>query len=164
MEPTIRDRLHGCVVGAAIGDALGMPLEFGPRRSADALVREMLDGRISAGSFTDDTEMALALADSLIAHSPLDPVDLGQRFAAWYRSGPSDVGNHTGDVLGRISAGEPWEKSVVGQFYLGARQCLRSYLWWVCRDLLFLALDFFCQCAAEHTFPAGDWFLPCRNP
>jgi ADP-ribosyl-[dinitrogen reductase] hydrolase len=56
--------------------------------------------------------MALALAESLMAHTPLDPVDLGQRFAAWYRSGPSDVGIHTGSVLGRISAGEPWERAV----------------------------------------------------
>ena len=47
-------------VGAAIGDALGMPLEFGPPRPAGRLVRNMLPARLPAGTFTDDTEMALA--------------------------------------------------------------------------------------------------------
>ena len=112
MDAVIRERIRGCVVGAAVGDALGMPLEFGPRRPADGLVRDMQAARLPAGSFTDDTEMALALAESLVAHSPLDPADLAQRFVAWYRTGPPDVGIHTGGVLGRIAAGEPWEQVV----------------------------------------------------
>ena len=70
-------------------------------------MREMLPGRVPAGTFTDDTEMALALADSLLAHRPLDPTDLGQRFVAWYQAGPDDVGIHTRNVLSRIAAGSP---------------------------------------------------------
>jgi ADP-ribosyl-[dinitrogen reductase] hydrolase len=112
MDAAIRDRIRGCVVGAAVGDALGMPLEFGPRQPADRLVRDMQAKRLPAGSFTDDTEMALALAESLLAHSPLDPADLAARFAAWYLKGPPDVGIHTGGVLARISAGDPWEEVV----------------------------------------------------
>jgi ADP-ribosyl-[dinitrogen reductase] hydrolase len=99
-------------VGAAVGDALGMPLEFGPRRSADALVREMRDGPLPAGTFTDDTEMALALADSLLLHLPLDPDDLAQRYVDWYQSGPRDVGIHTASVLKRIGRGQPWQVAV----------------------------------------------------
>lgn len=109
MDAATRDRVRGCAVGAAVGDALGMPLEFGARQPADALVREMQGGRLPAGTFTDDTEMALALADSLLAHSPLDPADLAQRFVDWYRAGPPDVGVHTSAVLRRISRGQPWE-------------------------------------------------------
>jgi ADP-ribosyl-[dinitrogen reductase] hydrolase len=112
MDALIRERIRGCAVGAAVGDALGMPLEFGPRRAVDRLARDMQAARLPAGSFTDDTEMALALAESLVAHSPLDPADLAQRFVAWYRTGPPDVGIHTGSVLGRIAAGEPWEEVV----------------------------------------------------
>ncbi len=108
----LRDRARGCAVGAAVGDALGMPLEFGPPQPAGRLVREMQGGRLRPGTFTDDTEMALALAESLLTRLPLDPADLAQRFAAWYRAGPSDVGNHTRVVLARISAGEPWEQAV----------------------------------------------------
>jgi ADP-ribosyl-[dinitrogen reductase] hydrolase len=105
----IADRLRGVAVGAAVGDALGMPLEFGPRIPGDRLVREMRSGRIAAGSFTDDTEMALALADSLRERFPLDPANLSGHFLAWYRTGPSDVGIQTSAVLRRLAAGEPWE-------------------------------------------------------
>lgn len=103
---------QGCAVGAAIGDALGMPLEFGPRRPVDQLVRDMRPGRIPAGTFTDDTEMALALADSLVAHRPLDPADLAQRFVGWLRAGPPDVGIHTREVLWAIAGGQPWDEAV----------------------------------------------------
>lgn len=109
MQDELRNRIAGVAVGAAVGDALGMPLEFGPARSVDKLVREMLPGRIPAGSFTDDTEMALALAESLLAQRPLNPDDLAQRFVAWIEGRPPDVGIHTASVLWRIADGESWE-------------------------------------------------------
>jgi len=105
-------RIWGCAVGAAAGDAPGMPLEFGPPRPTDRLVREILQGRLPDGSFTDDTEMALALAESLVAHCPLDPADLAERFATWYRAGPADVGIHLSKVLSRISRGDAWAVAV----------------------------------------------------
>ena len=108
MRTDILDRIRGVAVGAAVGDALGMPLEFGPPRPVDALVHDMLPGRIPAGTFTDDTEMALALTDSLLAHCPLNPADLAQRFVAWLEGNPPDVGIHTASVLRRVAAGEPW--------------------------------------------------------
>jgi ADP-ribosyl-[dinitrogen reductase] hydrolase len=112
MDATIRDRIRGCAVGAAVGDALGMPLEFGPRQPADRLVREMRPGRVPSGSFTDDTEMALAVAESLLAHCPLDAADLAQRFVAWYRTGPADVGIQSGRVLERIAGGQDWQAAI----------------------------------------------------
>jgi ADP-ribosyl-[dinitrogen reductase] hydrolase len=111
MHPDTLDRIEGCAVGAAVADALGMPLEFGPRQPAGRLVRDMTPGRIPAGTFTDDTEMALALADSLLAHRPLDPADLAQRFMAWHQAGPDDVGIHTSQVLSRIAAGQAWQQA-----------------------------------------------------
>jgi len=112
MNDEIRDRLRGVAVGAAVGDALGMPLEFGPAHPPDRLVRDMRPGRLPAGAFTDDTEMALALAESLLAHRPLDPADLAQRFVAWYRAGPDDVGIQTSSVLGQIARGASWQEAV----------------------------------------------------
>jgi ADP-ribosyl-[dinitrogen reductase] hydrolase len=79
MAPDLRDRLRATAVGAAIGDALGMPLEFGPTSPLDRLLRAMRPGRLPAGAFTDDTEMALALAESLLAQIPLNPADLAGR-------------------------------------------------------------------------------------
>lgn len=112
MTIDLYNRICGVAVGAAAGDALGMPLEFEAPRPADALVREMLSGRIPAGTFTDDTEMALALAESLLDRRPLDPADLAQRFVAWFAGNPPDVGIHTASVLRRIAAGEAWEAAV----------------------------------------------------
>jgi ADP-ribosyl-[dinitrogen reductase] hydrolase len=111
MDAAMRSRIRGCALGAAVGDALGMPLEFGPPQPADRLVREMRTGRLPAGTFTDDTEMALGVAESLLSHCPLDPEDLAQRLAAWYQSGPDDVGIHTAAVLSRIAGGEAWNRA-----------------------------------------------------
>ncbi len=112
LSPSKVDRIRGCAVGAAIGDAMGMPLEFGPRIPSNSLVREMQAGRLAAGAFTDDTEMALALAESLLTHRPLDPADLAQRFVAWYHTNPPDIGIHTASVLARIDQGEKWQQAV----------------------------------------------------
>ncbi|HEX9118401.1 MAG TPA: ADP-ribosylglycohydrolase family protein [Anaerolineae bacterium] len=111
MDPDRLNRAWGCALGAAIGDALGMALEFGPPRPAGDLVRTMLPGRLPAGTFTDDTEMALALAESLLAARPLNQADLAGRFLAWYRAGPSDIGVHTATVLGRVNRGETWKQA-----------------------------------------------------
>lgn len=111
LEPVLLDRARGCAVGAAIGDALGMPLEAKPPRPLDNLLREMVRGRLPAGSFTDDTEMALALAESLLAHRPLDPADLARRFVAWADTGPADIGVHTSRVLWQLRRGKPWDEA-----------------------------------------------------
>jgi ADP-ribosyl-[dinitrogen reductase] hydrolase len=108
---TLQSRLCGVALGAAVGDALGMPLEFRPATPPDAPVRDMLPGRLPAGSFTDDTEMALALAESLLAHQPLDIEDLAQRFVSWYHSSPPDIGYQTSFTLGLIAAGASWEEA-----------------------------------------------------
>ena len=109
MEQAVQDRLRGCAVGAAIGDALGMPLEFGPPSPENALVVNMQDGRLPAGSFTDDTEMALALAESLLFQKPLNTDDLVQRFVAWFHTNPPDIGIQTSRILGWLAAGHPFD-------------------------------------------------------
>lgn len=113
-DQNLRDRLLGCAVGAAVGDALGMPLEFEPPRSPDEYVTEMIPGRLPAGSFTDDTEMALAVAESLLARQPLDGEDLARRFVQWHKSAPLDEGIQTARVLSWLEKGENWQ-SVSGR-------------------------------------------------
>jgi ADP-ribosyl-[dinitrogen reductase] hydrolase len=118
VDAAICERARGCAVGAAVGDALGMPLEFGSRRPPDRMVRDMRSGRLPAGTFTDDTEMALALAESLLAsggrgssHDALDAADLAERFVAWYEAGPEDIGYQTRLVLHEMSRGAEWEQA-----------------------------------------------------
>lgn len=119
MDANILNRIQGCAVGAAAGDALGMPLEFGPAVPADRLVREMQPGRLPAGSFTDDTEMALALAESLIACGQMDNTDAARRFVDWMKSWPPDIGGQTLRALRWIDEGMNWQDA--------ARQMLDRY-------------------------------------
>ena len=114
---TIRDRAIGALVGLAVGDAVGTTLEFNVRDSYP-LLTDMVGGgpfALEAGQFTDDTSMALALADSLIACGRLDERDLMTRFLSWYEEGAYsstercfDIGVTTRQALGRFkSAGDP---------------------------------------------------------
>ena len=104
----IRDRAVGALIGLAVGDAVGTTLEFHPRDSYEPLT-EMIGGGpfcLAPGEGTDDTSMALALADSLLADPNLDPDDLMTRFVAWRDNGKYscvsecfDIGRTTSDAL-----------------------------------------------------------------
>jgi len=111
MNPSIQSRRYGCAIGAALGDAFGMPLEFGPAIPETRLVRTLTPGRLSTGTITDDTEMALALAESLATRKPLDPADLAQRFLDWYHSNPPDIGGHTANTMRHLAKGLPWDQA-----------------------------------------------------
>src|SRR3712207_4324618 len=68
------------------------------------------------GEFTDDTQMALLVATSLIERGGLDEADIFDRFRAWLNAGPPDVGNQTRAVLGSgrpldVAAAEHFERS-----------------------------------------------------
>ncbi|CAM3109933.1 ADP-ribosylarginine hydrolase Tri1 [Methylobacterium mesophilicum] len=89
MSEAIRDRAIGAFIGLAVGDAIGTTLEF-EARDAKPPVDNMVGGgpfNLKPGQWTDDTAMALSLADSLIACDGLDEHDLMERFCRWYESG-----------------------------------------------------------------------------
>jgi ADP-ribosyl-[dinitrogen reductase] hydrolase len=121
-------RAHGCVLGQVAGDALGALVEF---QSADEIARRYSDGgphrlatggphRIMAGQPTDDSELALALARSLV----VEPDGFNQEasaaaYARWFHGWthaeqpetcthrwcrPFDVGGTTAQALGPITA------------------------------------------------------------
>ena len=102
------DRVVGCVLGLALGDALGAPFEFSRRTELpDPLVpfeREWMG--LPPGTTTDDTAMARNLVRSLAAHGSLVPEDLMTRHVEWLRSDPEDVGSLTRRVLRRVENGE----------------------------------------------------------
>lgn len=99
----------GALIGAAVGDALGAPFEFqaagifaesNPVRRL-AGIGEMRGGGSYAwrpAEFTDDTQMAIALAESLIACDGFDAADLWERWRRWAEGAP-DVGVQTRSVL-----------------------------------------------------------------
>ena len=114
---SIRDRALGAFLGLAVGDAVGTTLEFRPR-DAQPRLEDMAGGgpfKLPPGYWTDDTAMALALADSLGASETLDCRDLMDRFVKWWRDGDYscnghcfDIGNTTRQALDRYRrTGDP---------------------------------------------------------
>lgn len=90
----------GCLLGLAVGDAVGTTLEFS-KRDAGAPLTDMVGGGpfdLEAGQWTDDTSMALCLADSLIACGGLDRRDLMARFLRWFRDGENSVTGRCFDI------------------------------------------------------------------
>jgi len=113
----IHDRAQGALIGLAVGDALGTTLEFSIR-DAQPHHAEMTGGgpfNLDPGTWTDDTSMALALADSLVAMQGFDADDLMSRFVRWWRHGEYspvgacfDIGMTTRAVLQRyLDTGNP---------------------------------------------------------
>lgn len=99
----------------ACGDALGRPVEFESSetiRSQHGRVTEMLaDGthRQPAGTITDDTELGLCIARSLVEHDGFVPAAVADRFVGWYNSDPFDIGRLTASALRRLDAGGSWQ-------------------------------------------------------
>lgn len=64
--------------------------------------------RRTKGTFTDDSELTLALAESLIERREMDPVDFGQRCGAWVEVGRGK-GRATVEACDKLASGIPWE-------------------------------------------------------
>ena len=121
----VRDRALGAFLGLAVGDAVGTTLEFRERDEASRL-EDMVGGgpfNLAPGNWTDDTAMALALAESLAARGTLDCRDLMDRFVSWWRNGDYsctgrcfDIGITTSAALSRYQqTGDPLAGSTDSQ-------------------------------------------------
>ncbi len=107
------NHFRGCLLGLAVGDAVGTTVEFKPRGSFAPLT-DMVGGgpfHLQPGQWTDDTSMALCLATSLIAKKGFDPVDQMDRYWDWYRKGYLsstgecfDIGNTVRQALERYQS------------------------------------------------------------
>lgn len=93
------DRQRGTLLGLAVGDSLGAAVEF----KSPGTFPEVTDYRsggphgLSRGEWTDDTSMALALADS-IASVGWDLNDQARRYLAWWRKGQYSVNDRCFDI------------------------------------------------------------------
>jgi ADP-ribosyl-[dinitrogen reductase] hydrolase len=105
-DPGRLSRAQGCLLGQVAGDSLGALVEFqsaeqvrgrhadGPRRLADGGGWDIL-----AGQPTDDSEMALALARSIVARGRFEREAAAEAYRSWLRSSPFDVGGTVGAAL-----------------------------------------------------------------
>ena len=105
----LRERVIGCVLGLALGDALGAPFEFVRRPEIPDPLPAFQRGwmGLAPGQWTDDTAMARNLCRSLTERERLDPSDLLRRHLDWLAGDPPDVGKLTRRVLGGIRDGVP---------------------------------------------------------
>jgi ADP-ribosylglycohydrolase len=102
------ERFRGALLGLAVGDALGTTLEFQVPGSFEP-ISDMLGGGpfdLAPGQWTDDTSLALCLAESLVERQGFDLVDQLERYLRWYDTGylsstgyRFDVGNTTRQAL-----------------------------------------------------------------
>jgi ADP-ribosylglycohydrolase len=105
-DPGLLRRAQGCLLGQLAGDALGSLVEFESPQTIAAKypsgVRELIDGGTFgtiAGQPTDDSELALMLARSIVAAGRYDPEFCARAYGYWFRSRPFDVGETTRRAL-----------------------------------------------------------------
>jgi len=80
----------GLFLGLAIGDAMGAPIEFQPSREPENYITRYMSGgahNVSKGEFTDDTSMALAIADAFLEAKAFDGKLIMQNFVKWKNEG-----------------------------------------------------------------------------
>ena len=112
------DKFKGCLLGLAIGDALGCTLEFKKPGTFEPITTIVGGGvhKLKAGQWTDDTSLALCLAQSLIDCKGFDAKDQMQKYCKWDEEGYMsstgecfDIGNTTLKALNKYRAtGEPY--------------------------------------------------------
>ena len=114
-------RYCGCLLGLATGDAVGTTVEFKSPGTFEP-VRDMVGGgpfHLAAGEWTDDTSMALCLAESLTLSGGFDARDQMQRYVRWWREGHLSSNGRCFDIGGTVSGalrrfldtGEPYAGS-----------------------------------------------------
>ena len=108
------ERFRGCLVGLAVGDALGAPVEGLSRAEIEAQhgrVTDMLGGGwlgLQPGVWTDDTGMMLCIARSIVEKGGFDPEDTAYKFLEWFDADPVDVGQTTWVAMEALSIEVPW--------------------------------------------------------
>jgi ADP-ribosyl-[dinitrogen reductase] hydrolase len=105
------DRALGCMLGMVIGDSLGSQVEFQNAETIRATypggVRDLAASPVwhtLAGQPTDDSELGLALARSLVRTHRYDPEDAAAAYGRWYASKPFDCGHTTGIAFGAAAS------------------------------------------------------------
>ena len=120
----IQKRYQGCLIGLAAGDAVGTTVEFKTQGTFPP-VTDMVGGGpfgLPPGSWTDDTSMALCLAESLITCRGFDARDQMERYIRWWQDGHMsstgacfDIGNTVASALRKFGqTGDPYAGSHAG--------------------------------------------------
>lgn len=96
------NKIKDGIIGHAIGDAMGVPLEFLTREILQENITTTMKGygthNVDAGTWSDDTSMELALIDSYIEKESIDYEDIMKKFNLWYRKGMYTADGNVFDI------------------------------------------------------------------
>lgn len=166
MPQELKDRCVGTVLGFAIGDALGMPVEFLGRDQ----IRSYFGGDITcfqqappghassflpSGSYTDNTQMLLITAECLIECRKMDPVRQAEILLSWFEH---EVPHRTPSgasicACKHLSAGRPWNKSGVFSCETKVTSRMPPIGLLYCRDPQMLTKASLDNCSITHNEP-----------
>lgn len=95
-------KLKDAIIGLAIGDAMGVPLEFKSRESLQASPTTEMKGygshNVPKGTWSDDTSMTLALIDAINRTGEIVPEDIANNFVRWIEDGEFTADGKVFDV------------------------------------------------------------------
>lgn len=100
-HPTRKDRIIGCLLAGALGDAIGAPFEGKPPSSKSAFPEDL--------QITDDTQLTIATCESIIEFFTVEPEAVADRFRRWFLDRRlTGLGSSTLKSLMELSAGGHW--------------------------------------------------------
>jgi len=163
------DRFRGCIIGLAVGDALGHPTEFIPsvrairaRWGNHGVATFEATANHPAGTFTDDTQMSIAAARALIraGHAGTDRLMtiLASEFVAWAASPANDRAPGGACMAGchALAAGASWRNAgVAGSKGCGAAMRAAPFGLYFAEDADALVRAAAAQSALTHRHPTG---------
>ncbi|MCD6455241.1 MAG: ADP-ribosylglycohydrolase family protein [Methanophagales archaeon] len=100
----------GALIGTAVGDASGAPLEGYSMDEVNSVKGRSDTWEMISGRYTDDTEMMIGVAESLIENKGFNGEDMALRFIENYDPGRG-YGPGSKEALRRITEGESWEEA-----------------------------------------------------
>src|SRR5215216_617731 len=116
-----RGQFRGCLVGQALGDALGFMVEGQPPEICRRYIEERLGrgkagghrrGPFAFGQYSDDTQLARELLQSYVARARFDPEDYAHRIAAIFSEDRIvGRGRSTEEAAKRLALGVPWDEA-----------------------------------------------------
>ncbi|MBX7220135.1 MAG: ADP-ribosylglycohydrolase family protein [Blastocatellia bacterium] len=121
----MKERFQGCLLGVALGDALGAPVKGQSSKEIKALAnlpapgaagRETESGpwKFAAGDDTDDANLMALTLESICTQRSINPSDMVRRLRGWYGTHPKNLTPLTAHVVARLAEGERWEEASEG--------------------------------------------------
>jgi poly(ADP-ribose) glycohydrolase ARH3 len=110
MHVNLRSKFTGALIGSAVGDALGAPVEGWSMKMISSVYGEETGWKMIYGRYTDDTEMMIGVAESLIEHKGFNGANMARRFIQNYDA-RRGYGPGSKEALKRIRDGASWEEA-----------------------------------------------------